>query len=355
MYVGLIISSGDDNNEVNSNRMNNNINDINLLPQGESINAIHEFNELHSKDSFFKTITNIADRFNYKSSGWKRKRKDIRFIIWSYIHYSRLKHLMNTFLTPNLSVILALHPHILKKPFKPYLCVNWNKKQRITSVTQHFQCMSELFSSNLPLIYRDEGYCLLEIEDRDEAKYKLILDRGQNREGALGLRLVNDKNQRIYMITMNLSQENQGSMYIGSIQGPNHDVENRNDIIKVLTKGCHGLRPKALILEFAIMLARSLDIKMLCGISNKSHMYQSWRYIGRKRNVVTFDYDSHWQEYGAEVFNNDFYKIPLNVPKKDLESLNRNKRKIYTKRYQWLQETELLFDANISKIITKNR
>lgn len=246
----------------------------------------------------------------------EEKRKDIRFIIWSYIHYSRLKHLMNTFLTPNLSVILALHPHIIKKPFKPYLCVNWNKQQRITSVTQHFQCMSELFSSNLPLIYRDEGYCLLEIEDRDEAKYTLILDRGQNREGALGLRLVNEKNQRIYMITMNLSPENQGSMYIGSIQGPNHDVENRNDVIKALTKGCHGLRPKALILEFAIMLARSLDLNMLCGISNKSHMYQSWRYIGRKRNVVTFDYDSHWQEYGAEVFDDNFYKIPLDVPKK---------------------------------------
>ena len=341
--------------EVDRERMNNNTNDINLLQQGEYSNTIHKFKELNSTSGFFNNITNIANRVNYKASGWKKKRKDIRFIIWSYIHYSRLKHLMNTFLTPNLSVILALHPHIIKKPFKPYLCVNWNKQQRITSVTQHFQCMSELFSSNLPLIYRDEGYCLLEIEDRDEAKYTLILDRGQNREGALGLRLVNEKNQRIYMITMNLSPENQGSMYIGSIQGPNHDVENRNDVIKALTKGCHGLRPKALILEFAIMLARSLDLNMLCGISNKSHMYQSWRYIGRKRNVVTFDYDSHWQEYGAEVFDDNFYKIPLDAPKKDLESLNRNKRKLYTKRYQWLEETELLFDANISKIITKNR
>ncbi|PSU71799.1 DUF535 domain-containing protein [Photobacterium phosphoreum] len=335
--------------------MNNNTNDINLLQQGESSNTIHKFKELNSTSGFFNNITNIANRVNYKASGWKKKRKDIRFIIWSYIHYSRLKHLMNTFLTPNLSVILALHPHIIKKPFKPYLCVNWNKQQRITSVTQHFQCMSELFSFNLPLIYRDEGYRLLEIEDRDEAKYTLILDRGQNREGALGLRLVNEKNQRIYMVTMNLSPENQGSMYIGSIQGPNHDVENRNDVIKALTKGCHGLRPKALILEFAIMLARSFNLNVLCGISNKSHMYQSWRYIGRKRNVVTFDYDSHWQEYGAEVFDDNFYKIPLDAPKKDLESLNRNKRKLYTKRYQWLEDTELLFDANISKIITKNR
>ena len=332
--------------------MNNNINDINSLQHGALIDVKHELNP---NNYFFHNIKNIANRLNYKSSGWKKKRKDARFIIWSYLHYSRLKHLMNTFLTPNLSVILALHPHIIKKPFKPYLCVNWNKNQRITSVTQHFQCMSELFSFNLPLIYRDEGYCILEIEDRNEAKYKLILDRGQNREGALGLRLVNDANQRIYMITMNLSPEHQGSMYIGSIQGPNHDIVNRNDVIKALTKGCHGLRPKALILEFAIMLARSLDLKMLFGISNKSHMYQSWRYIGRKRNVVTFDYDSHWQEYNSEVFDGNFYKIPLDVIKKDLESLNRNKRKLYTKRYQWLEETELSFDDRISEIITKNK
>ncbi|WP_305845884.1 DUF535 family protein [Photobacterium kishitanii] len=231
--------------------MNNNLNDINLLQQGELIDARYELN---SDDCFFNNIKNIANGINYKSSGWKKKRKDTRFIIWSYLHYSRLKHLMNTFLTPNLSVILALHPNIVKKPFKPYLCVNWNKKQRITSVTQHFQCMSELFSSNLPLIYRDEGYCLLEIEDRDEVKYKLILDRGQNREGALGLRLVNDKNQRIYMITMNLSPEYQGSMYIGSIQGPNHDVENRNDVIKALTKRVSWTTTKSINPEFAIML-----------------------------------------------------------------------------------------------------
>ncbi|PSW32776.1 DUF535 domain-containing protein [Photobacterium phosphoreum] len=325
---------------------------INSLQQGNCTYPISEARTLSFGNGFVNNIKNIANNINYRSSGWKKKRKNIIFIIWSYLHYSRLKILVNSFLTPNLDIILTLHPHIIKKPFKPYLCVNWNEKQRVTSVIDHFQFMSKIFASNLYIIYRDEGYCLLEIEDRDEVKYKLILDRGQNREGALGLRLVNDKNQRIYIITMNLSANNQGEMYIGSIQGPSHDVENRNDVIKSLTKGCHGLRPKALILEFAIMLARSLDLNALYGINNKSHMYQSWRYVGRKRNVVTFDYNSHWKEYGAEVFNSNFYKIPLEIPKKDLENLNRNKRKLYIKRYQWLDDIKLLFEVNISKIRT---
>ncbi|WP_318497809.1 VirK/YbjX family protein [Photobacterium leiognathi] len=302
---------------------------------------------------FFQKNIEIADTINKKSTGFKRIRKNARFIAWCYLNRTHLQSLLNTFSTPELKSILVLHPHIIKKPFKPYICVNWKKKQRINSVTQHFSFMSDLFSNNLPLIYRDEGYCLLEIQDRDEEKYQLILNRGQNREGALGLQLINSKNQRIYTITMNLCPENYGSMYIGSIQGPNNDIENRSDIIKSLTKGCHGLRPKALILEFAIMLAHSLKLQNIYGISNKSHMYQSWRYIGRKRNAVTFDYDSHWQEYGAiKSSNKDFYNIPLEVPKKDLESLNRNKRKLYKKRYQWLEDLEMEFNDNLSKITT---
>jgi uncharacterized protein VirK/YbjX len=119
-------------------------------------------------------------------------------------------------------------------------------------------------------------------------------------------------------------------------------------LIKVLTKSLHGLRTKSLLVEMALMLARVLGVDEVKAISNKGHIYQALRYIGSKRSSVTFDYDGLWDEFEATKIDTYFYGLPVFTPRKDPLTLKKTKRKMYTKRYQWLDESEVTMANNLT-------
>ncbi|MFG0905766.1 VirK/YbjX family protein [Photobacterium damselae] len=305
---------------------------------------------LHS--STYKQLCILSQNLHADSTGFKKVRQDVRFKFWGLMHQKTIKNLLQTFDNETLSPVLSIHPKIIKKPFKSYICAKWNTQRRVSSVQQHFQFLQHNFHADaLPAIFTADGYQLAEVTDQEENIYRLFINRGQQREGSLGLSLLNSKGNRIYATTVNFETTPYRTMYIGVIQGPNEGIENRQQVIKSLTKSCHGLRPKALILEFALMLARCLNVTHIYGISNQGHIYKSWRYIGRKRSsIVTFDYDAYWQEYGAIQIDKSFYLVPTQPERKDLSQLNRNKRKLYTKRYAWLDELEQNFCQNLTPL-----
>ncbi|GAM58915.1 virK protein [Vibrio ishigakensis] len=78
------------------------------------------------------------------------------------------------------------------------------------------------------------------------------------REGSLGIRLINSLGQTIYSITFNLTTTPEKTIHIGALKGPSDKVEDRNQVIKTLTRSFHGLRPKALMVELAYSLQERL-------------------------------------------------------------------------------------------------
>ncbi|WP_244156121.1 VirK/YbjX family protein [Photobacterium angustum] len=202
---------------------------------------------------------------------------------------------------------------------------------------KHLQFMLNNFSSNLLNIYQHEGIKLSQITDKNDNVYNIYLDAGYSREGSLGLTLTDSNDMQLYCISFTVNQD-QNHLHIGALQGPDSDIENRKELIKELTKGLYGLRPKALMVELALIFADVYQLKNITAVSNNGHIYQALRYIGSKRHAVSCDYDLIWQEYKGVKESNVTYKLPLLPKRKDLSTLNRNKRKLYKNRYQWLDE-----------------
>lgn len=136
-------------------------------------------------------------------------------------------------------------------------------------------------------------------------------------------------------------------IHIGALQGPGPNVENRQEIIRQLTHQLHGLRPKALIMEVLLILARYWSVEKVYGVTNEGHVYQALRYIGSKRSSVRFQYSELWQEMGGEAINPYWHSLPTHPPRKDPLSLSKTKRRLYTKRYAWLTELEQSIQANL--------
>ena len=293
-------------------------------------------------------IFDFADQIYSNAKGMRKIQKKGRFYFWAVTNSKAVNAMVSLFSRENLKPILKNTPEVIEKPLKPYLCVNWSSTERVEHLTQHYQFIDDTFGKHASAIISDEGVTILEFKSLSEQTYRIQLHRGTSREGGIGIRLVNDKDQSVYALACNISGTHTKTMHIGMLQGPRDSVENRHALIKELTKSLHGLRTKSLLVEMALILSRILGINEVKAISNKGHIYQAIRYIGSKRNSVTFDYDGLWGEFEATKLDPYFFGLSVFTPRKDPLTLKKTKRKMYTKRYQWLDDSEIAMATNLA-------
>lgn len=281
--------------------------------------------------------------------GIKKIQKKGRFYFWAITNGKAVSAMATIFSRENLKPIIKNDPRIIEKPLKSYLCVNWSAPERIKYVVEHFQFIDEIFGVHANDVISIDGITILEIESLSQETYRIQLYRGSSREGAIGIRLINEKGQRVYALSCNISGTENKTMHIGMLQGASDQLDNRNDLIKELTKSLFGLRTKSLLVEMALMLARILGISKVNAISNKGHVYKS---IHRKRNRISFDYDALWKEFEAEKLDPYFFGLSVFTPRKDPLTLKKTKRKMYTKRYEWLDNAEIEMTNNLRPLLT---
>ncbi|GEM81339.1 VirK/YbjX family protein [Vibrio superstes] len=297
---------------------------------------------------------NELDLFAYPSeNSFKSIWLKSRFFVLSKVYKSTFAHIKA--LTGNSLFHTAVEskPRILEKALKPYLYVDIKPMQRMRHIEEHFSLLSDTFGNSIEGAFKEDGLTLLSLEDSKGSSYSIILFDGEMREGSLGLRIINDLGQTIYSITFNLSTSPVKTMHIGALKGPSEQIEDRNQVIKTLTRSFHGLRPKALMVELALIFGKSIGVQEFVGVSNKGHIYQALRYKGSKNKAVTFDYDELWAEYGAVQCDKYRYDIPAFPERKDPSALKKNKRRLYTKRYAWLDELELDLSNKINALKTE--
>ena len=300
---------------------------------------------------YLRRLPVLANTVYPTSRGFRKIKKNARFCLWGVVNADAVKAMSEVFAHPELRPVLQKNPRIFEKPLKPYLCVNWSRKERIARLREHYLFIKDTFGNQAQTVLSVKGATILEFSDNQDVGYKVQLCQGMSREGSLGLYLVDENNRNIYSLTCHIGTSDKKILYVGALQGPKEEITDRNQVIKTLTRSLHGLRTKALMAELVLIVANVLGMDEVRGISNKGHVYQALRYIGSKRKAVTFDYDDLWQEYGATKECAYFYQLPLQPPRKDTSSLKKTKRRLYTKRYQWLDEVSLEVAENIQKMM----
>jgi uncharacterized protein VirK/YbjX len=128
------------------------------------------------------------------------------------------------------------------------------------------------------------------------------------------------------------------TLYIGGLQGPKSHVP--HEAIQGATKACHGLFPKRLLVEAAMMLAQYLDVEAIRAVSNETHIYQSLRYRKKKLRQLHADYNSFWESLGGVVDGQRDFVLPLMMPRKPIEEIASKKRAEYRRRYELLDSLQ---------------
>ena len=262
---------------------------------------------------------------NQKSYRMKRFRYRLR----SWLHWQAVKKFESVVnQKPWLVDLLNQRANFSYPLVHRFLDKRFNTQQRFDAMCDNLTFLPEkLTALGLPPLWQQAisfGEVIPDFEMR------LTITDYQPMEGFWTLELVYSPSQElVYLLTFGKVQQ---ALLIAVIQGPN--FEGSKDMVKLLTKKCHGLRPAYLMVEAMKALTKVLGYSALWGIphkyQNKSRIVQSKRYV--------VDYDAIFAESAGTL--KDYWELPLHFETKNMDDIPSNKRSMYRKRYAMLEQLQ---------------
>jgi lapB len=262
---------------------------------------------------------------NQKSYRMKRFRYRLR----SWLHWQAVKKFESVVNQKSWLVDLLNQRANFSYPLvHRFLDKRFNTQQRFDTMCDNLTFLPEkLTALGLPPLWQQAisfGEVIPDFE------MKLTITDYQPMEGFWTLELVHSPSQElVYLLTFGKVQQ---ALLIAVIQGPN--FEGSKEMVKLLTKKCHGLRPAYLMVEAMKALTNVLGYSALWGIP---HKYQNKsRFVQSKRYVV--DYDAIFAESAGTL--KDYWELPLHFETKNMDDIPSNKRSMYRKRYAMLEQLQ---------------
>lgn len=239
--------------------------------------------------------------------------------------------------TPELADIARNHPYLFQKLQRPYLNRTLNTRQRLEALQQHYRFVATQFSPAMRReIYATPGKLLARLPLEKVGNFGLQLNCSrQEKEGDLVIGLVNlDTGVALFTLAFSITRFETGpkEILIGGLQG--NKRANDKDLVISLTRGLHGLRPKALLLFVLQQLAAIWGISRLRAVSDDLHIYRHWQ----KRKHVAASYDEWWIESGGHRAGDGMFDLPVTFVPRETSTLKVNKRQMYRRRYIMLAE-----------------
>lgn len=233
---------------------------------------------------------------------------------------------------PGLRRFARLQPELAEKLHRPYARADLDAAQRLEALTAHYRVCKALHWSDLLGAVGHGPVVLAEWVGKDDAPLQLTLTvPGQfAKEGEMAIHLMRDN---IRQCTLLASLRETGAarwLDIGCLQGPAGEGGEGRDAMRELTKACHGLRPRSLLLDLARVLAAQAGCQHIIAVGNGRHIYRN----ARKRRDIAFDYDAFWAESGGERRADGDWNLPMEAAVKSMEDVPSRKRAEVTRRRQ---------------------
>lgn len=242
-----------------------------------------------------------------------------------------------------LAGISANHPCLYQKLQRPYLNCRLNTRQRFYALENHYHFVATCFSPGaIKKIYAKPagskqgsagpGILLAELPLEEVGQLGLRLGFSwQEKEGDLAISLVNlETGVNLFSLTFSIPffWPGAGEIFIGGLQG--NKRANGKDEVVAITRGLHGLRPKALLLFTLQELAGIWGIARLRAVSDANHIYRHWQ----KKRPIAASYDQSWLESGGQLAADGMFDLPATFVPREVNTLKVNKRQLYRRRYQ---------------------
>ena len=292
----------------------------------------------------------------YNLDNPREVRRMLAFVLMAKLHSKRINELIEFFNSkPQLKPILEGLPFPIEQPTRAFFYKGSTFSERCQLIKEHYDFLSEklkdeaFLTMSLYDAYEEKGYVVWESEFEEEAlRAILVTESGQRKEGCLSIEL-NLGRQHLYQIMFWIAKDKEGNdaIWIGALQGPNMD--DAKELVKRMTKFCHGYRTKNLILYMLQAVARALGISRIYAVTNEGYYANNHIRLDRKLKTSFSDF---WAEAGGEPTDDSrFFSLPLVETRKTMEEVPTRKRAVYRKRFALLDEIDAAVQEKMERVL----
>ena len=276
--------------------------------------------------SFFRFARSLRGR-----AGWHSTRSHAIGAVLSYVGRSVARwHAHDAWLAfleaPSMAGISSIDHVLVERYQHRYISKAWSRERRLKALRDHYDFALARFPRPFfHTLYRERQVLAGKVTLRDGAQLSLIvkapLRRG--REGELSLSLTDENGLQISYATLSFIDEGR-SIVIGCLQGAANNAG--RDAVRDLTRQCHGLRPKNLLLSMIRALADAFGVERVLGVANSAHVFAGIP------NKVKADYDAFWIEAEGVMGDDGFYVLPPREPERCASEIESKRRSEFRRR-----------------------
>ncbi len=267
----------------------------------------------------------------------------IKFLIRAKRQEKILEQFIHAINQEGCTSIFEYQPHVLGAVEWPYIHKNWTVNERFNAILLHYALIKtqSKFLHNI----NQQPKKILDLHEYSANTY-LFLERPTwfAREGEIVLSLFKETH-RIKSVAFTLSKlDDDLVIYIGAIQGISAS-EDSLSMFKTITKDLEGLRPTSFMIEAIKMLAHKMGVKKILAISDTNRHHHHAYFKGSLNNMLITKYNDTWVDHQGEAVGNGFYLIPVAEHRRNTTDISSNKRAMYRRRYQMLEQIKQSISA----------
>jgi len=265
-------------------------------------------------------------------------RERCRYLVRLWLNWIWVKPLLNLISDSVLRPLLWKDPMILHRARRPYLAAGWSRRQRLQVVMSHYRfLMRHPLRSLAGAVYLGDGLLLANLGPGDEG-HELVLGYsprfGHEGEMTLSLGRAGEARKLASLsFTIDATDQPLPRMCIGCIQSDGG--EDTLGLIRDFTRLHHGMRPKALLIWAARVLAQRLQLARVEGIGDAHHVYRHPHYSHSQGAKLLSSYDELWQDAGG-LARGEWFELTPGDQRREIETIPAKKRAQYKRRFAWL-------------------
>jgi len=261
-----------------------------------------------------------------------------RYLVRLWLNWIWVRPLLRLLADSSLRPLLLKDPMILHRARRPYLASSWSRRQRLRVVMSHYRLLLRPSLRGLMgAVYLGDGLLLANLAPGDEG-HELVLGYtprfGHEGEMTLSLGRAGEARKLASLsFTIDATNPHLPCMRIGCIQSDGG--EDTLELIRDFTRLHHGMRPKALLVWAARVLAKRLGLARVDGVSDVHHVYRHPHYRHSQGAKLLSCYDELWQDAGG-ITRGEWFELAPGDQRRDIASIPAKKRAQYKRRFAWM-------------------
>lgn len=287
-----------------------------------------------------------VSRAIYPTGGKRVTVKRIRFLVRALWNFSLWRHWYGLLQASPFVAVARQYPRLYEKPLRPYLHRQLTHAECHRVLREHYLFMQRhappalvrAMLANQPFLLNERSYVRLQ----EPLVINLTYAKHMQQEGELTLSIgrpysvrAHFEHEWIVSLTFVVQYGVTGwEIFVGGIQG-GHTAIGREEFRRA-THVFHGFRPKYLLIYVLREVAAAWGITRIYTVSDAAHCFMRKRYHNRIYKMK-LSYDEFWRDIGGQLAAHGFYRIPVENPKRLIQTVPSRKRAQYLRRYAMLE------------------